>query len=342
MFYISSRRSLFYLEMKISEIRQNSINSIKSAFLNSVNSSLKNQAETASLDTDLIISHFTGHDRTWVLFHRDFEIEDEILKKIESAVEKRKSGLPIAYITNSKEFYGLDFYVSPSVLIPKPDTEILVDFAVDEILDKYSLPFSKNYPVHIPLVCDMCAGSGCVGISILRELEKRLSGQGDASVKPENLPELVFADLSLDALEVAKKNAQSILGDDLRQRVRFVQSNLFEQIPFVFDVIVTNPPYVPHSQSVELLTDGRGEPLLALDGDVDEIGNPSGSDDGLALIRRLVPECYSHLSKNGVLLMETGEYNAGETAEIFKKAGFRNVHIELDLSEKMRDVIGTK
>ena len=81
---------------------------------------------------------------------------------------------------------------------------------------------------------------------------------------------------------------------------------------------------------------------MALDGDVDENGNPSGSDDGLALIRRLVPECYAHLSKNGVLLMETGEYNAEETAELFKKSGFRNVHIELDLSEKMRDVIGTK
>lgn len=332
--------------MKISEIRQKSIKSIKSAFLSSGNESLKSQAETASLDVDLIISHFTGRERTWVLFHRDFELDGETEKKIEAAVERRKTGLPLAYITNRKEFYGLDFYVDPSVLIPKPDTEILVDFAVDEILDKYPASFSNNLPLYIPLVCDMCAGSGCVGLSILRELEKRFSSQngigGETILKSENLPKFVLADLSLDALEVAKKNAQSLLSDDLRRHVRFAQSNLFEQIPFVFDVIVTNPPYVPHSQSVELLTDGRSEPLLALDGDVDANGNPSGSDDGLALIRRLVPECYAHLSKNGVLLMETGEYNAEETAELFKKAGFRNVHIELDLSEKMRDVIGTK
>ena len=333
--------------MKISEIRQNSIKFIKSAFLSSGNESLKSQAETASLDVDVIISHFTGRDRTWVLFHRDFELDCEAEKKIWAAVEKRKTGLPVAYITSRKEFYGLDFYVNPSVLIPKPDTEVLVDFAVDEILDKYPSSFSKNLPLYIPLVCDMCAGSGCVGLSVLKELERRFSAQNGICgcadfLKAENLPKFVLADLSLDALEVAKKNAQSLLGGDLQRRVRFVQSNLFEQIPFVFDVIVTNPPYVPHSQSVELLTDGRSEPLLALDGDVDENGNPSGSDDGLALIRRLVPECYAHLSKNGVLLMETGEYNAEETAELFKKAGFRNVHIELDLSEKMRDVIGTK
>ncbi len=331
--------------MKISEIRQKSIKSIKSAFLSSGNESLRSQAETASLDVDLIISHFTGRDRTWVLFHRDFELDGGTEKKIASAVEKRKNGLPVAYITSHKEFYGLDFYVNPSVLIPKPDTEVLVDFAADEILDKYSSSFSKNLPLYIPLVCDMCAGSGCVGLSVLRELEKRFSaldGRGEEWAKTDNLPKFVLADLSLDALEVAKKNVQSLLSGDLRQRVRFVQSNLFEQIPFVFDVIVTNPPYVPHSQSVELLEDGRSEPLLALDGDVDGNGNPSGSDDGLALIRRLVPECYAHLSKNGVLLMETGEYNAEETAELFKKAGFRNVHIELDLSEKMRDVIGTK
>ena len=334
--------------MKISEIRQKSIKSIKSAFLSSGSESLKSQAETASLDVDVIISHFTGRDRTWVLFHRDFELDGETEKKIGAAVEKRKSGLPVAYITSHKEFYGLDFYVNPSVLIPKPDTEILVDFAVDEILDKYPASFSKNLPLYIPLVCDMCAGSGCIGLSVLKELEKRFSSQsgicsgGENFLKSENLPKIVLADLSLDALEVAKKNAQALLSGGLQRRVRFVQSNLFEQIPFVFDVIVTNPPYVPHSQSVELLTDGRSEPLLALDGDVDEDGNPSGSDDGLALIRRLVPECYAHLSKNGVLLMETGEYNAEETAELFKKAGFRNVHIELDLSEKMRDVIGTK
>lgn len=321
--------------MKLSEIREKSIQSIKSSFLSSGNESLKFQAETASLDVDLILSDFLKKDRTWILFHRDFEIDEKTAEKIEAAVEKRKTGLPIAYITNQKEFYGQNFYVNPSVLIPKPDTEILVDLAVDSLLDKYFSAREKGASF-VPLVCDMCAGSGCVGISVFKELSKH------SEIPAENLPKIMFADLSLSALEVAQKNAEKILKDELLSHVRFVQTNLFEQIPFTFDLIATNPPYVPHSESTALLADGRGEPLLALDGDVDEHGNSSGTDDGLAIIKRLVPQCYSHLSRNGVLIMETGEYNAQETAVLFKKSGFRNVHIELDLSQKMRDVVGVK
>lgn len=321
--------------MKLSEIRQKSLQTIKSSFLSSENESLKFQAETASLDVDLILSHFLEKDRTWILFHRDFEVDEKICEKIESAVEKRKTGLPVAYITNQKEFYGSNFYVDESVLIPKPDTELLVDLAVDSLLDKYEAAREKGSSF-VPLVCDMCAGSGCVGISVLKTLSKH------SEIPAENLPKIMFADLSLNALEVAKKNAEQILKDNLLSHVRFVQTNLFEQIPFTFDLIATNPPYVPHSESVALLTDGRSEPLLALDGDVDERGNSSGTDDGLAVIRRLVPQSYAHLSRNGVLIMETGEYNAEETSELFKKAGFRNVHIELDLSQKMRDVAGVK
>lgn len=296
---------------------------------------MKFQAETASLDVDLILSHFLEKDRTWILFHRDFEIDEKSAEKINFAVEKRKTGLPIAYITNQKEFYGSNFYVDESVLIPKPDTELLVDLAVDSLLDKYFSAREKGASF-VPIVCDMCAGSGCVGISVLRELSKH------SEIPAENLPKILFADLSLNALEIAQKNAEKILKDELLSRVRFIQTNLFEQIPFTFDLIATNPPYVPHSESVALLVDGRSEPLLALDGDVDEHGNSSGTDDGLAIIKRLVPQSYAHLSRNGVLIMETGEYNAQETAVLFKKSGFRNVRIELDLSQKMRDVVGVK
>lgn len=330
--------------MRLSEIREKSIQSIKSSFLSSESRSLKFQAENAALDVDLIFSHFLKKDRTWILFHRDFEIDEKTAEKIEIAVEKRKTGLPVAYITNQKEFYGRNFYVNQSVLIPKPDTELLVDLSVDALLDKYELAREKN-SLSIPLVCDMCAGSGCVGISILCEIRQRLfsgSNLQDGKFNAENLPKVTFADLSLDALKIAEHNAKNLLPGGLGSRAVFVQSNLFEQIPCAFDLIATNPPYVPHSESLELLTDGRGEPLLALDGDVDGNGNSSGTDDGLAIIKRLVPQCYEHLSRNGVLIMETGEYNAAETAEIFKAHGFRNVRIELDLSQKPRDVVGIK
>ena len=121
-----------------------------------------------------------------------------------------------------------------------------------------------------------------------------------------------------------------------------MRSNLFERVPGQFDFIVTNPPYVPHTEAQALLRDGRSEPLLALDGDVTEDGGWSGTEDGLALIRRLVPDAYAHLVSGGMLLMETGGYNAEETAELFARAGFCDIRIERDLSGQMRDVIGRK
>lgn len=335
---------------------------------------------TPELDTAVLLQHITGFDKTHLLLNRDFCLTAEQEAEFLSAIERRKTGFPIAYITGHKEFFGLDFYVTPDVLIPKPDTELLVELALDALEDKF-----RAKPDAIPTVCDMCTGSGCVGLSIVKTLSDKASEKkettdytdGTAGCKcdvSEDFREcggaedsrslsLTLVDISEKALDIAKKNAERLLGRDERSNVpirppnfslltpnsslltphlSFVQSNLFENVLPAFDLIVTNPPYVPHSESVELLKDGRSEPLLALDGDVNEAGESSGSCDGLALIRRLVPQCYQHLNRNGVLIMETGEYNAEATAELFKKAGFRNIHIEYDMNEMMRDVVGVK
>jgi release factor glutamine methyltransferase len=326
------------------------------------------------LDTAVLLQHITGFDKTHLLLNRDFCLTAEQEAEFLSAIERRKTGFPIAYITGHKEFFGLDFYVTPDVLIPKPDTELLVELALDALEDKF-----RAKPDAIPTVCDMCTGSGCVGLSIAKTLSDKASEKkettdgtdytdGTAGCKCGGAEDfrslsLTLVDISEKALDIAKKNAERLLKLDERSNVpnrpphfslltpnsslltphlSFVQSNLFENVLPAFDLIVTNPPYVPHSESVELLKDGRSEPLLALDGDVNEAGESSGSDDGLALIRRLVPQCYQHLNRNGVLIMETGEYNAEATAELFKQAGFRNIHIEYDMNEMMRDVVGVK
>ena len=294
---------------------------------------------TPELDTAVFLQHITGFDKTHLLLNRDFELSGEQESDFLAAIEKRKTGLPVAYITGHKEFFALDFLVTPDVLIPKPDTELLVELALDALEDKF-----RANPASIPTVCDMCTGSGCVGISINAELKMQ-----NAELK------MTFVDISEKALEVAKRNAQRLLGTGEPSdqcpvphyelsimNCAFVQSNLFENIPHTFDLIVTNPPYVPHSESLELLKDGRSEPLLALDGDVTENGEYARTEDGLSLIRRLLPQCYEHLNRNGVLIMETGEYNAQETAELFRLAGFRNVRIEYDMNEMMRDVVGVK
>ena len=288
---------------------------------------------TSALDTEVLLQFITGLDKTHLLLERDSVLSEEQESRFFAAIEKRKTGFPVAYITGHKEFFGLDFLVTPAVLIPKPDTELLVELALDAIEDKFRAGFDRlNHREKILTVCDMCTGSGCVGLSILKKVTTDYTDL--------HRLRLTLVDISEKALEVAKKNASRLLSN--MDVAHFVQSNLFENIPQSFDLIVTNPPYVPHAESLELLKDGRSEPLLALDGDVTENGEYAHTEDGLSLIRRLVPQCYEHLNRNGVLIMETGEYNAEETAELFKAAGFRSVRIEYDMNEMMRDVVGVK
>lgn len=311
---------------------------------------------TSVLDVEVILQWALGLDRTHLLLERSRVLNESEFEQLNGAIQKRTTGFPVAYITGKKEFYGYDFFVTPDVLIPKPDTELLVELGIAALREKQSA-----HPRQILQVLDMCSGSGCVGISIFKEFcgtgssrtedilaegatpdPMVLSRDYEATKESasETVPRFHFADISSRALEITKKNAASLIAAPLHDRLSFVQTNLFEQINFKYDLIVTNPPYVPGIEARDLLKDGRSEPLLALDGDVDETGSPSGTNDGLALIRRLIPQAVAHLNPHGVLLMETGEYNAEETAYLFEEAGLRCVHIEKDLSGQMRDVCG--
>ncbi len=290
--------------MTIQEARTIFSKQIEESFKNSPQK--KEQARTATLDADLIICNAIQKERSWILFHRDEKIDETALKKIESDAEKRKTGLPVAYITGKKEFFGNEFFVTTDVLIPKPDTEILVEKTIETILDGESF-------------CDLCTGSGCVGISVLKSILE--SGK--------KIKSAVFVDKSTAALKIAKKNAQKIIGQF--QKIEFIESDLFSAVPQKFDVIATNPPYVPTKIAKLLLEDGRNEPLLALDG---------LSDDGLFVIKNLVFQSTAHLKKNGRLLMETGEYNANAAADLLNAAGFSDVKIERDLAGNLRVVCG--
>ncbi len=284
---------------------------------------------TPALDTEVLLQNITGFDKTHLLLNRDFLLTENQESDFRRAIEKRKTGLPVAYITGHKEFFGYDFYVTPDVLIPKPDTELLVETAIERI----NTQLTQNGTNALTL-CDMCSGSGCVGISILKSLEDFLENQ-NSSIK------ITFADINEDALKITRKNAGRLLSKKSLENARFLISNLFENVSEKFDVIATNPPYVPHAESVELLTDGRSEPLLALDGDVNEKGEPSGTNDGLALIRRLVPQAKEHLNPNGFLAMESGEYNAEQTAKLFMQNGFSNVRTQKDLNDMPRVTSGS-
>ncbi len=256
---------------------------------------------TPFLDTTVILAHLLGISRSELLAHPEIPLgsREQAFRK---AVSMRGTGLPVAYITGTKEFRGLPFHVTPDVLIPKPDTEILVEAAL-AAAERTAPPDGG------PLTAaDICTGSGCVAVSFVREYPGT---------------HMYASDISPDALAVAEHNASVLLGEN--HTVTFARGDLLD--PFTAperracDMILSNPPYVPSAEARHLLTDGRNEPLLALD----------GGPDGLDLIRRLIPQAHGALRPGGILLIETGEYNAERTADCASRAGFAGITVHNDL-----------
>lgn len=257
-----------------------------------------------------------GISRSVIFSHPERKLSNQAVEAFIYKVNLRCTGFPVAYIVGTKEFYGRDFFVNPSVLIPKPDTEILVYRGI-EIISKKIQSTSK-----LKLV-DLCTGSGCIGISIWKELESSFD---------MNTIQFFATDISCDALEVAKKNSSFHHCD-----LKYLVCDLFESKELTnIDGIISNPPYVPAKIANQLLEDGRSEPLLALDGDC------NGSDDGTGLIARLLPQGLAALKPGGFILLETGEYNAEKTADLMKENGFIDIQIHRDLSGMLRVVEGWK
>lgn len=295
---------------------------------------LNTLSPSPQLDVEVLLEYHLKMTRTQLLLNYQNELSEEQLQWMNAAISKRKTGLPVAYITGEKEFYGYNFIVSQDVLIPKPDTEILVERAIEIIIEKM-----ENHPNNILTICDMCTGSGCIALAVIRTLI-------DIYHIPQGqLPKFTLVDISPAALEIVEKNIIKL--DVPRERIRIVRSNLFEQFSrdggWTFDLILTNPPYIPHSLVDELLKDGRSEPRLALDGDITITGNaaksPEGTllDDGLEIIRNLIPQAKTHLSPFGIILMETGEYNAIAASQYAEELGFLS-RIHKDLEGQLRVV----
>lgn len=245
----------------------------------------------------------------------DIPVSKKNYRKICKNLSKRKTGLPIAYITGQKEFYGYDFYVNTSVLIPKPDTEILVEKA----LEKTGTVFPSNKTLR---VLDLCTGSGAVGIAFYLE-----------ALKNGISCEMFFSDISSKALKVCRKNIEfhSVSDSSLKKRTKILKGNLLTPVLKTFgkesfDLILTNPPYVPEKTSRELLKDGRAEPLLAL----------NGGADGLALIRKLIPDARKLLVPGGLIFLESGETQTEIISRYFLDNGFCSIIRHRDLEGQFR------
>ena len=311
---------------------------------------------TAPLDADLLLSHTIKCSKSFLLAHRNDDLTAAQYGAFMSAIEKRKTGLALAYITGHKEFYKLDFIVTQDVLVPKPDTETLVGKAVESIKEivrnktastaksvrtaeaakKNAQTTEQNEGMQTDdtlRIADICTGSGCVGIAAVRELN-------ECGI----FCELTLTDISSRALEVAKQNASRLLTKAQFERTAFVAGDLLNALSpgALFDAILANPPYVPSDEVTELLKDGRGEPALALDGDADSAIGMRESSDGLAITRRLAAQAYEHLAQGGMLFLESGEYNAKGAALLMKKAGFIRVETHCDLSGRPRVTTGVR
>jgi release factor glutamine methyltransferase len=259
-------------------------------------------SETAGLEAQLLLAYILHKSRAWVLSHPEVVLTPAQQSELERSAACRLSGEPLPYILGHWEFFGLDFQVTPAVLIPRPETELLVEHALDWL---------RRHPT-CRQAADVGTGSGCIAIALA-----------------SRIPDLriLATDISPQVLEIARRNAAQ---HGVSERITFVQADLlklpgeYHTVPF--DLVAANLPYIPRQALAELPV-SRFEPTLALD----------GGDDGLDLIRRLLQQAPGTLSPQGCLLLEI-EARQGESASALAKAAFPQAQIQLlpDLGEYNR------
>jgi release factor glutamine methyltransferase len=256
----------------------------------------------ARLQAALLLGHVLQRDRAYLIAHTDQELRPDQVAAFRSFVARRYEGEPLQYLTNHQEFFKLDFEVTPDVLIPRPETELIVETALTLLPQQHQSRF-----------LDVGTGSGCVAISILHEHRKT---EGTA------------IDVSARALQVAERNAER---HGVRDRLRLVESDLFAAVPArqIFDLIVSNPPYVASDDLDQLQREVQREPRHALE---------AGSD-GLDIIRRLLREAADHLRKDGHLIFEFGMGQDAAILEFADRDVWEVLEVRKDLQQIPRTMV---
>lgn len=258
----------------------------------------------AAPDAHLLIEHASGLDRTGYFMHGRDEMQAEKQEEYFRLITERAKRIPLQHLTGVQEFCGLQFRVSPDVLIPRQETELLVMRACSLLEGRDGAR-----------VLDMCTGSGCIAVSILHLLSGKRVGVS-----------MTASDISAKALAIAEENAR---GNGME--ITFARGDLFENTEGVFDLIVSNPPYIRTDVISSLMPEVRGhDPLAALD----------GGEDGLYFYREITRRAPEHLAEGGWLLFEIGFDQAGDVSLLMEQAGFRDITVRKDLSGLDRIVEG--
>lgn len=261
---------------------------------------LECEIEDANLDAWLLLEYVSGISRSWYFVHEDEEISENDIEEYQILIEQRGKHIPLQQLTKEAYFYGMKFFVNENVLIPRQDTEVLVEQVLSLSKEKENLK-----------LLDMCTGSGCILLALLANL-KQASGTG--------------VDLSEKALEVAQRSSK-----ELGIEVSWVQSDLFDKVSGSYDIIVSNPPYIETSVIEGLMDEVKlYEPRMALD----------GTEDGLFFYREITMQAGKYLKNNGILAFEIGYNQGKAVSEFMKENGYKEVQVLQDLAGLDRVVTG--
>lgn len=260
--------------------------------------------EEAALDARLLLETVCGTDRNDLLVHGEQPVAPEAEEKYLNWIRQRAEHIPLQQLTGEQGFMGLTFNVNEHVLIPRQDTEILVEEVLKELHDGMR-------------VLDMCTGSGCILLSLLHY---------------SNDCEGLGVDLSAEALEVAGRNVLKVLTPEKAEHAHFLQSDLFEKVEGKFEIIVSNPPYIASAEVEKLMPEVRDhEPRMALD----------GTEDGLYFYRRIIEEAGKYLVSSGMLFFEIGYDQGQAVSELMRTEGYCEVQVVQDYAGLDRVVFGT-
>ena len=251
-------------------------------------------------ESEILIENFTNLKKIDLIINRSLEIDESKVKKIKQKIKLRKQNVPLQYIIGNQEFMGLKFQVNEYTLIPRQDTEILVEKIVEIFKDKECE------------ILEIGSGSGAISISLAKMIKKS---------------KVTSVDISEKALEVSKKNAKL---NDVFNKIDFIKSDIFEKVDKKFDLIVSNPPYIKTKEIDKLQKEVRMyEPILALD----------GGKDGLDFYRYISENAYKFLKQNGILAFEIGDNQAEDVKKIMNDS-FEKITVYKDLQKIDRAIIG--
>ncbi|WAW15061.1 peptide chain release factor N(5)-glutamine methyltransferase [Peptostreptococcus equinus] len=279
---------------------------------------------TPRLDVEILLCHVLKIDKIKLMTSYESYIEEKDLKEFKNYMEKRKKSMPIAYIINKKEFMGYDFYVDENVLIPRPDTELIVEKLYNKIkVVKKDISNGITNRHNNLKILDMCTGSGAIIVSV-----KKLIQENEVDINAE----FYGVDLSKEALNICKKNIKELCVEPIELiNSDLFASSKFEELIDSLDIIVSNPPYIEDDIINTLKSDVKDyEPMMAL----------VGGQDGMRFYNAIIEDSLKYLKNNGYLIFESGHNQARKIEKKMLECGYTDINIYKDLQGFERCILG--